>query len=165
MNGPQLHRVRAVGLIRPATPDDAAAIAELLRALGYPASPARVLSWLGELGDADRVLVSDGGLIALHRIPRIAEGSPFVRITALIVSPERRREGLGRALLGAAEEIARGWGCELLEVSSALRPERDAAHRFYPAVGFERASEHSLHYWKRLRDDAAPTTEEDTRWP
>lgn len=136
--------------IRRAQPQDAPAIAELLSALGYPAAPEEVLERLKALDDADCVLIADGGLIALHRMPRLAEGDKLARITALVVAPGSRRKGVGQALLRAAEEVARRWGCELVEVSSSRRPERDAAHRFYRAAAFEDAGALSVRYWKRL---------------
>jgi hypothetical protein len=78
-----------------AGPEDAAAIAELMGQLGYPAAPRR--------------------------------------------SP-----------IAAAHDLARRWGCDRLEVSSGRRPERDAAHAFYLAAGFEETSPHSARYWKEL---------------
>jgi GNAT superfamily N-acetyltransferase len=139
--------------IRPALPEDASVIAELLGALGYPATADQVRRRLSALGDSDCVLLTDGGLIALHRIPRLAEGDTLARITALVVTPERRGKGVGQALLRAGEEVARRWGSHLLEVSSGRRPERDAAHRFYPAEGFADADTQSVRYWKRLEPE------------
>jgi len=136
--------------IRPATSEDAAEIAELLRALGYPSAPLEVERRLSMLGSSDAVLLTAGGMIVLHRIPRLAEGDPFTRITALVVAPERRGEGIGRALLVAAEGVARRWGCDLIEVSSGRRPERDSAHAFYRSAGFEDTAVRSVRYWKQL---------------
>ena len=106
---------------------------------------------LGGLDECDRVLLTDGGLISLHRIPRLAEGGALMRITALAVAPEYRGQGVGRALVRAAEEVARSWGCDLIEVSSGRRPERAAAHAFYSALGFEDSAARSVRYWKPLR--------------
>jgi GNAT superfamily N-acetyltransferase len=136
--------------IRSANQHDAAAIAALLADLGYPTAPEEVRRRLARLGDGDRVLIADGGLIALHLVPRIAEGGPLARITALVVGSAHRRSGLGRALLAAAEHVASEWGCTQLEVSTALRPERAAAHAFYRTAGFDDSSTHSARYWKRL---------------
>jgi GNAT superfamily N-acetyltransferase len=133
-----------------AGPEDAAAIAELMGELGYPAAPETVADRLAGMGSADAVLLADGGLVALHRIPLFAEGGALARITALVVSGRRRRTGLGTALLAAAHDLARRWGCDRLEVSSGHRPERDAAHAFYLAAGFEETSPHSARYWKEL---------------
>lgn len=136
--------------IRPATADDSGEIARLLTALGYPATPDQARERLSALEESDCVLIAEGGLVALHRVPRLAEGSPLGRITALAVAPERRGRGVGRALLSAAETVARGWGCAVLEVSSGRRPERDAAHAFYRATGFHDAAAESVRYWKPL---------------
>jgi GNAT superfamily N-acetyltransferase len=133
-----------------AGPEDAAAVAELLGELGYPAAPEAVAHRLGGMGSADAVLLADGGLVALHRIPLLAEGGALARITALVVSGRRRRTGLGTALLAAAHDVARRWGCDRLEVSSGRGPERDAAHSFYLAAGFEETSPRSARYWKEL---------------
>lgn len=51
----------------------------------------------------------------------------------LAVDPERRSEGVGAALLGAAKDWARGAGATHLELDSGL--ERSAAHRFYEREG------------------------------
>jgi GNAT superfamily N-acetyltransferase len=136
--------------IRRARVSDATAIAALLTELGYPAGAAEVGDRLGRLDGSDCVLITAGGLIALHRVSRLAEGSPFARITALVVAADRRGQGIAGALLGAAEEVARDWGCPLIEVSSARRPERDAAHSFYVAAGFEDTGQRSVRYWKSL---------------
>ena len=136
--------------IREATAEDAGLISGLLEELGYPATPAEVRKRLAELGGDDRVLICERGFVSLHRIPLLAEGGCLARITALVVFERHRGGGVGRALVGAAEAVARAWGCYLLEVSSGRRTERAAAHRFYPALGFEDSSAHSVRYWKRL---------------
>ena len=75
--------------IRPAGVDDVAVVARLLGELGYAASAEEVAARLGE---TDVVLLAgDGaGLVALHRVPRLAEGGSFTRITALVVAAEHR---------------------------------------------------------------------------
>lgn len=144
-------RLRAVE-IRDATSGDAARVAELLTALGYTSAPGELCERLDALGDADRVLIAGdcAGLVALHRVPNLPEGGSFTRITALVVAPRRRRNGVARALLDAAERAARDWGSAFLEVSSGRRPERDAAHRLYQASGFRDTEPHSVRYRKPL---------------
>ena len=136
--------------IRAARTDDCGEIAELLTALGYPTTADQARGRLSTLDESDCVLITDGGVIALHRVPMLAEGTPMGRITALAVAPERRGRGVGRALLAAAEDVACGWGCTVLEVSSGRRPERDAAHAFYRSTGFHDAATESVRYWKPL---------------
>jgi GNAT superfamily N-acetyltransferase len=139
-----------VTAVRDATPGDAAAVAALLAELGHPAGAEEVARRLDALTGADAVLLTDGGMVALHRIPRIAEGGAFARITALVVARERRGHGVATALLAAAEARARDWGCDVLEVSSGRRPERDPAHAFYRGAGFTDTGERSTRYWKGL---------------
>src|SRR3954466_14729459 len=95
--------------VRQAHSGDAEVIARLLGELGYSTPPDQVRARLHGLNDADRVLLAgDGaGLVALHRIPRLAEGGRFARITALVVSEERRGQGVARRLLEEAERAAR----------------------------------------------------------
>jgi GNAT superfamily N-acetyltransferase len=135
--------------VRRAEAADAEAISGLLAQLGRPTSPEAIRARLGE---TDAVLLADdgAGLIGLHRVPRLAEGGAFARITALVVAEAHRGEGVAQALLAAAEATARDWGCNLLEVSSGRRPEREPGHRFYRAAGFEDRAERSVRYWKVL---------------
>jgi ribosomal protein S18 acetylase RimI-like enzyme len=58
------------------------------------------------------------------------------KIVALVVSKEQRRSGVGRALIAAAEEdFAKR---NVTRVTLTTRFERDAAHRFYEALGYSR---------------------------
>jgi GNAT superfamily N-acetyltransferase len=78
------------------------------------------------------------GFVGAHVVPLLAEADPgFVRITALGVAAPLARHGIGRRLMEMVEYVALDRGLHLLEVSSGRRPERDAAHGFYPALGFE----------------------------
>jgi GNAT superfamily N-acetyltransferase len=60
------------------------------------------------------------------------------RITALFVDDASRGQGIGRALVEAAEAHLAGTGCGLLEVTSNLR--LVDAHAFYARLGYERTS-------------------------
>lgn len=58
------------------------------------------------------------------------------KIVALVVSNEQRRSGVGRALIAAAEkDFAKR---KVTRVSLTTRFERNAAHRFYEALGYFR---------------------------
>ena len=56
----------------------------------------------------------------------------------LAVDPQRRSEGIGKGLLDAAKDWARGAGATHLELDSGLA--RGEAHRFYEREGAERQS-------------------------
>ena len=140
---------------RNACPLDAEAVCALLGELGYAADPQVARKRLNE-ADADVVVAErDGvvvGLVGYHAIPLIAEDGCFVRITALCVTDGERGRGTGRALVEEVELRARLLGASELEVSSGRRAERDAAHAFYPALGFDDVMADSAVYRKPLSD-------------
>lgn len=80
------------------------------------------------------------GLVGFAEVSRRAyaegcETSPVGFLEGWYVVPERRREGIGRALVAAAEEWARGVGCsEFASDALAENAVSAAAHR---ALGFE----------------------------
>jgi GNAT superfamily N-acetyltransferase len=150
MGGPREKRMA----VRDATDADAETIADLLAELGYATPVGSVRERLQSLSDADRVVVSGEpvhGFISLHRVPRFAEGGCLMRITALVVRADARGRGAGVALISAAEEVARGWGCSHVEITSGRRAERDAAHALYRSLGYEDLSSGSARYTKPLR--------------
>ena len=127
--------------IRPATPEDAIPLAELLGHLGYPCDPKAVPRRLQTVLESGGALLlactaSDEpvGLIGLHAFPVIHSPGLAGYITALVVAPTAQGQGVGRALLAAAEAWARGRGCRRLTVTSAEH--REGAHVFYPRMGF-----------------------------
>jgi len=127
--------------IRPAVADDAPALARLLAHLGYPADPADLPDRLLRLrsgGDDAFVAVIDGetaGLATVHSRAVLHLARPVAQLTALVVPPERRGRGVGRALVAAAEQWARAQGAERLVVTTALH--RADAPLFYERLGFE----------------------------
>jgi GNAT superfamily N-acetyltransferase len=129
--------VAAVTLrVREAVAGDGAAVAELLTVLGYPASNEFALQRLVAF-DADpasrvQVAEADGvvvGLVATHVVPRLDADLFSCRIVDLAVSVGHRRQGVGSALVAAAEAEARRSGCRRLDLSSG--DWRDDAHAFY----------------------------------
>jgi ribosomal protein S18 acetylase RimI-like enzyme len=139
-------RARAF-VIRRARAEDAAELARLLSPLGYPLTEADVAAvwdaWEAEgnlalvagPGDAGAALL---GAITLHSMTVLHRPRPVGRITSLIVDAAARGEGLGRALMAAAEEALARRGCAIVEVTSHVR--RSDAHTFYRHFGYERTS-------------------------
>jgi N-acetylglutamate synthase-like GNAT family acetyltransferase len=138
--------------VRRARAGDAAGIAAVLAQLGYALAAEVVAGRLADIAadarSAALVAERDGrvaGLLTLHVVPVLHEPGGWCRVTALVVDETARRTGAGRALVSAAEALARGAGCARIEVTSALH--RAGAHEFYRGMGFEQVSEHFL---KRL---------------
>lgn len=128
---------------RDARLSDCAAIARLLRQLGYDVTPALIHEKLLSLADqpSDRVCVAtwDGevvGCISLHVLPLFHVAGHLGRITSMVVDEHHRGCGIGGALMAAAERWFERGRCVKLEVTSGDR--RPDAHRFYARHGFAR---------------------------
>lgn len=129
--------------IRDARPGDAEGVAALLAELGYPVEVEEAGRRLASA--AEQVLVADdggrlAGLVAVVIGSQILAARPLARVTALVVRSDARRTGTGRRLMDAAVDLARERGCAGVELTSGIRPEREASHRFYEAYGFHRTS-------------------------
>lgn len=145
-------------LIREAQPGDAREVAELLTQLGYPVTATEALERLARgnetvyVADTERRLV---GLLSLWSQLPIAHARPMARVTAMVVRSETRRRGVGAALIDRAVRWARDAGCEGIELTSAISPEREAAHRFYEGRGFHRTS---YRFWLPTSDAGLPVS-------
>ena len=134
--------------VRPATPDDAGPLVELLRAGALGPSdedPGHLDPYRSALADiaatpGAEVLVAerDGDVVATcqllvfrhlqHRGGRCAE------VESMHVRPDLQGTGVGGMLLEAAVELARAAGCYRVQLTSNAA--RSDAHRFYARHGF-----------------------------
>ncbi len=130
--------------VRLAAAADAEAVGALLHRFnteyGEPSpGPERLAARIGELIDSGRTAVLvDGagpdGLVVLRFQPSIWSDLDEAYLAELYVVPERRRAGLGTALLGAALDHCRKRGCDYVFLGT---DEGDAdAHRLYERFGF-----------------------------
>lgn len=63
-------------------------------------------------------------------------GTREALVDGVVVTPERRGQGIGKLMLAEAMRIARESGCYKLALSSNKK--REDAHRFYESLGFQR---------------------------
>jgi GNAT superfamily N-acetyltransferase len=139
--------------------EDAEPLARLLNLLGYPSTAEQVVDRLGHWDAEPRSAVlaaHDGaellGCLAVHSSPLFELTGRSARIQALVVATAGRRSGVGRALVAAAEKLARDWGCRMIEVTSAR--DRVDAHAFYQQLGYVDQCARSGRFLKEL---APPT--------
>ncbi|MGH3010697.1 MAG: GNAT family N-acetyltransferase [Gaiellaceae bacterium] len=136
--------------IRDARAEDAPALAALLaaglsRRGGAASSSARRLRGRPELLRARRRRVRSPARTGIREhAPLLHEDGSWCRLSALVVDERSRRAGVGRKLVAEIEQRVRAAGCRYLEVTSGERPEREAAHAFYEALGLEQVSRRYL---------------------
>ena len=127
--------------IRPLEPADEGAVAALSGELGYPTTglemAGRLAAVLADPGHAAFAAVGeDGSLLGWVHVCRrlLLIDPPSAFVEGLVVSPEARRRGVGRALMAAAEEWAERQGARAVRLRSAAT--RADAHAFYGALGY-----------------------------
>jgi GNAT superfamily N-acetyltransferase len=131
------------GDLRPASPDDAEAIAGLFTEEGYPAGPTDIVARLERFASPySQVLVADHdgevlGFIAFHALPRFEHDDRIIRVLALVVDPAARERGVGHRLMAAAEAAGREVGAAFIEVTAGHH--RPDARRFYETLGYDAA--------------------------
>jgi GNAT superfamily N-acetyltransferase len=140
--------------LRDAKLHDAAAVARLIEALGYPCDTAEAERRIRRVNASPRqaLVVAEWkdavcGMISLDFMFYLPLGRETCRITALVVDDRFRGHGIGRELLRYAESAARREHAARVELTTAAS--RTDAHAFYRHCGFEQSS---LRFVKALGD-------------
>ena len=98
--------------------------------------PPEVISGWSAADDVDTFLLLDGeGPVAYGEL-WLDEEEGEVELARLLVAPERRGQGTGRALTSLLAAAARDRHPHLETVCLRVRPENTAGHRAYEAAGF-----------------------------
>ena len=143
-------------IIRPAVIGDVPALVDLFAAWGHeqdaPQVEAQLALW--DRTPAAAILVADingqaAAVIAVAALPHLGRAGRLGRVVGLVVSDSCRRQGVGAALIAAAEDCARGWDCDVLELTSSRH--RREAPAFYTALGFVDQSERQARYVRPIR--------------
>lgn len=115
-------------------------MAALVRQLGYETTLSEVeerLARILERSDHAFLLAeADGRPVGwVHAVTsEFVEAERVVVIGGLVVDREHRRQGIGKALMQAAEDWAGSQGCSIVRLRSSTG--RTAAHRFYEQLGY-----------------------------
>ncbi len=142
-------------VFRPARLVDAERLVGLVEELGYPTPLEGVRARLARLlaRQDQAVFVAeeeDGGVLLgwVHVQEFLSLASdPTGLVTGMVVDPAARRQGIGRSLMGRAEDWARARGLVALRLRS--RVARSSAHDFYVRLGF-RCAKQQLQFHKEL---------------
>lgn len=128
--------------IREAVEADATQVALLSSQLGYPADSAAIAERLVRIADSIDSVVFVAvanesnlvGWIEVKETEALVSGRT-AGISGLVVDERFRRVGIGRKLVGRAEEWTRERGFDRIGVRSDAA--REGSHDFYPSIGFE----------------------------
>ena len=128
-------------LIRTATQQDAVAVKDLIKELGYEVAVEDVRHNIALYQQAQGlVYVAEdnnevAGFISGAYLPLFHEKSLLFRITALCVKETSRAQGIGKTLVREIESQCGKRRCCYLEVTSGAHRKQEA-HLFYTAIGF-----------------------------
>ena len=134
-----------VSLIRPATPEDSAAIIELVVvAEMFSADEAwLVAGMLADYFDANKddghvcVIDDEGGPLGVAYYQPKPAADRVWDLTMIAVRPVRQRQGRGAAMLRRVEEDLRARGQRLLLVETSASAQYDRTRAFYARCGYE----------------------------
>jgi GNAT superfamily N-acetyltransferase len=150
--------------VRAARPDDWGAVASLLVELGRGVAagtaddPTHRMQFGGHLRRLESVtLVADVdglvvGVVDMEYHQRLGDHRPQARVNDLVVTELARGDGIGRALLGRAEALARKRGCFRMALVTASW--RDDSIAFYRGEGW---ADYGAWFVKPLTDTVAPS--------
>ena len=154
--------------MREASTEDAEIIhslaAELAGAVGdSPPSLENVRERLAELLEEPRarVLVAEGdvvvGVVSLWIKPDLAHGDSVVEVPMLVISEDRRREGVGKLMMEEVQRLASENGANLIELVATTQ--NNPAREFYRSLGFVETDHVTLEFVGDVEDP--PDPEED----
>jgi predicted N-acetyltransferase YhbS len=131
--------------IRPALPADAPALAALMEQLGYATSAAEMRDRLRVIRAQDlyHTLVAERegrivGMLGVRVGLWYERNGYYGQIAALVVDQACRHQGIGTALMRAAEQWLHNRGVHVVILFSGAA--RAAAHAFYERLGYHEAT-------------------------
>jgi ribosomal protein S18 acetylase RimI-like enzyme len=131
--------------IRSATPEDEDALTSLWQACGLTVpynDPAKDFRFARGKPGSDVLVADDGGIVGSVMVGHDGHRGWLYYVA---VSPARRRQGLGRALVSAAEQWLAGRG--VAKAQLMVRETNTAVAEFYQHLGYEPMPRINLQKW------------------
>ena len=128
-------------IIRIATPADAGDLARMNAAFnGVFDSAAQIGARQAACADIETAILAEldgqvGGFACVRVVPCVLYAEPYAELTELYVEPAFRRRGVGRALIGYAEQLAHARGATELLIMTGVG--NAAAQALYRAAGYD----------------------------
>lgn len=130
--------------IRTYCAEDLVSITELMHDLGYPTT---VESMRNRMNVIDNIPLSFTfvatleervvGMMGIRQNYFYEDDGITTQISLLVTKKEYQGQGIGKALVGFAEDWALERGSNMLYLTSGIKPERIRAHEFYKSLGFD----------------------------
>jgi ribosomal protein S18 acetylase RimI-like enzyme len=151
--------------VREATERDAEEIHALARqlagAVGDSPPPLEgVSARLRELLDEPRarlLVVEDEGVVGVVSLwikPDLAHGDSVVEVPMLVISEDRRREGVGKLMMEEVQRLAAENGATLIELVATTQ--NNPAREFYRSLGFVETDHVTLEFVGDVEDPPDP---------
>ncbi len=131
-------------VIREGSRTDGAALERLIKQIGFEASGGNISDRLETMDSTgNRLFVAEHGgdiigCLTTSIMEVVHRPAPVGRISMMVVDEALRGQGVGRALVMAAQNHLARCGCHLVEVTS--RFDLVDAHSFYQKLGYEKTS-------------------------
>ncbi|HEV8224085.1 MAG TPA: GNAT family N-acetyltransferase [Rubrobacteraceae bacterium] len=105
-----------------------------------------------------RVLVAEGdvvvGVVSLWIKPDLAHGDSVVEVPMLVISEDRRREGVGKLMMEEVQRLAAENGATLIELVATTQ--NNPAREFYRSLGFVETDHVTLEFVGDVEDPPDP---------
>jgi ribosomal protein S18 acetylase RimI-like enzyme len=106
-----------------------------------------------------RVLVAEGGRVVVGAAtlwikPDLAHGDTVVEVPMLVVARAVRRQGLGKLLMAAVQDVAANANANLIELVAT--GDNKAARAFYHSLGFVETDHVALEFVGEMEDPPEP---------
>lgn len=131
-------------MIRSANEKDINGLAKLMGELGYPTTEIEMDQRFKKINANPlyNTIVAEingeiVGMIGIIIGYRYEKNEDYIRIVALVVASDYRKQGIGGKLIREVEKLAKKQGIKSLVLNSGNRKDRNDAHQFYIQNGFE----------------------------